>query len=97
AYYLRTTPYEDSQVRAMLNSQVGDTAPYRPWQTCRNFSQDQFNKIKNLGIGTPAMPPLRSLPPQSSMTTVPIGLSTVASDPENTNRVSSSTLTHRAQ
>lgn len=36
-YYLQTTPDEDAIAKAYLDGLLGETAPYRPWNTCRSF------------------------------------------------------------
>jgi RHS repeat-associated protein len=82
-YYLHTTLDEDARVKALLDAQLGNKAPYRPWRTCRNFSEGQFQKIKGLGIGTPAAPPSRTPAPGSKPWTVPSTSTTSAWDPLN--------------
>ncbi len=92
-YYLHTTADEDARVKALLNAQLGNKAPYRPWRTCRNFSQNQFNKIKGLGIGTAGPPPPRSPAPGSKPWTVPSTTSTSAWDWLNLKSILSSSST----
>lgn len=59
-YYLHTTAAEDAEAKALLDAELGKTSPYRPGNTCRDFSKNQFNLIKGLGIGTPGAPPART-------------------------------------
>jgi RHS repeat-associated protein len=82
-YYLKTTKAQDAYVKALLDAELGKKAPYRPWRTCRSFSQAQFNRIRGLGIGTPAAPPSRSLAPGSQPWTVPTTSTTSAWVPLN--------------
>lgn len=95
-YYLHTTGDEDARVKALLDAQLGNKAPYRPWRTCRNFSQNQFNRIKAMGIGTPSAPPPRTPAPGSKPWTVPSTTSTSAWDWLNLKSIlsSSSTSSH---
>lgn len=79
-YYLKTTPDEDARVKALLDAQLGNKAPYRPWRTCRNFSEDQFNKIKAMGIGTPTAAPPRTPAPGGNPTILGTTTSTSAWD-----------------
>ena len=90
-YYLHTAADEDARAKALLDAELGSKAPYRPWRTCRNFSQNQFNKIKGLGIGTPGAPPPRTPAPGSKPWTVPSTTSTSAWDWLNLRSIFSST------
>jgi len=92
-YYLHTTAVEDARVKALLDAQLGNKAPYRPWRTCRNFSQNQFNKIKDQGIGKAGPPPPRSPAPGSKPWTVPSTTSTSAWDWLNLKNILSSSST----
>jgi hypothetical protein len=82
-YYRRTTPDEDALIRSMLERQLGNKAPYRPWNTCRNFSQKQFKQIEDKNIGVPASPPPRRPNPQAKSWNVPLTSSPTATDPLN--------------
>jgi RHS repeat-associated protein len=85
-HYLYTTPAEDALVKAYLDAQLGNKAGYRPWRTCRNFSQDQFDLIKNMVYSGPVLiAPSGSRPvfaPQNP-TAVPSSSRTLASDAQN--------------
>jgi RHS repeat-associated protein len=82
-YYLKTTTAQDAYVKALLDAELGKKAPYRPWRTCRSFSQGEFNRIRGLGIGSPAAPPSRSPAPGSKPWTVPSTSTTSAWDQLN--------------
>jgi len=82
-YYLKTTAAEDAEVKRLLDAELGKKAPYRPWNTCRNFSQSQFNRIKNLGIGKSSAPPQRIPMPGAKSPIVPSSTSTSAWDLQN--------------
>jgi RHS repeat-associated protein len=79
-FYLHTTANEDARVKALLEAQLGNKAGYRPWRTCRSFSQNQFSMIKGLGIGRLAAPPARKPVAGSKPSTVPSTSSTSAWD-----------------
>jgi hypothetical protein len=79
-YYLRTTSAQDAFVKNLLDAEVGKKAPYRPWRTCRDFSEGQFKRIRAMGIGTPATPPNRPSAPGSKSWTVPSTSTTSAWD-----------------
>lgn len=85
-YYLKTTSAQDALVKQLLDAQLGNKAPYRPWRTCRNFSERQFQRIKDLGIGTPAPPPYRPPAPGAKPWTVPSTSTTSAWDQLNLQR-----------
>ena len=91
--YLHTTAAGDARVKALLETQLGNKAPYRPWRTCRNFSQNQFNNIKSLGVGKAGPPPPRTPAPGSKPWTVPSTTSTSAWDWLNLKSILSSSST----
>jgi hypothetical protein len=82
-YYRHTTAAEDARIKRLLDGQLGRKAGYRPWRTCRTFSQSQFNRISELGIGFAAAPPVRPPVPGSKSPTVPSIVSASAWDKLN--------------
>jgi RHS repeat-associated protein len=58
-YYLDTTLIEDDAAKRYLNGLLGTKAPYRPWNTCRNFSFTYFDLFVQAGFGKPGTPPVR--------------------------------------
>jgi RHS repeat-associated protein len=82
-YYLKTTPAEDARANNILSAKVGEKAPYRPWSTCRNFSQSNFRDIRKLGIGKASVPSERAVEPGSRSPSVSSTTSTSAWDREN--------------
>jgi RHS repeat-associated core domain len=81
-YYLKTTAAQDAIAKAHLDSLLGSRAGYRPWRTCRNFSQDQFKNFQKQGIGAPAPPPARAHRADAK-SYVPGVTGSTASDKEN--------------
>ncbi len=78
-YYLKTDEWgwEDFIASVYLSSLLGEKARYIPWsRTCRTFSREQFNYLKNLGLGTPATPPKRASCPNNPSSDVPFPWST---------------------
>ena len=80
-YYRQTTPAEDALAKAHLDSLLGNTAGYRPWNTCRTFSFNQFKYFQDKGFGKPGPPPPRAKNPRNPSFNVPWYLSTTATDP----------------
>lgn len=80
-YYLDTTPAEDALAKAHLDGLLGNTAGYRPWNTCRTFSFNQFKYFQDKKIGKPGPPPPRPKNPRNPSFYVPWYLSPTASDP----------------
>jgi RHS repeat-associated protein len=77
-YYLKTDAWgwEDFIASAYLNSLLGTKDAYRPWRTCRTFSMNQFEILKNAGLGTPVTPPSRTTNPNNPSFDVPFPYST---------------------
>jgi hypothetical protein len=95
-HYLTTTAYEDAMVKSEMEGQLGNKAGYRPWRTCRNFSQSEFSRIKNelsrwnrgaIFIGAPT-PPRPKAPGKGSV--VPSTTSPAAWDWQNVKDIISS-------
>jgi RHS repeat-associated protein len=82
-YYLKTTAEEDLRVFNMLIALQGDKAGYRPWRTCRNFSIENFDRIRRMHIGRPAAPKYRSPSGVAGSSSVPSSLKPSATDARN--------------
>ena len=68
----------------MLDATVGQKSPYRPWNTCRNYSFEQWGAVKAMGIGTPETTPGRVIMSNQASCNLWFGpSSTVASDANN--------------
>jgi RHS repeat-associated protein len=80
-YYLHTTPAEDALAKAHLDSLLGNKAGYRPWNTCRTFSFNQFKYFQDKKFGKPGPPPPRAKNPRNPSFNVPWYSSTTATDP----------------
>jgi RHS repeat-associated protein len=79
--YLHTTPAEDALAKVHLDSLLGNTAGYRPWNTCRTFSFNQFKYFQDKAFGKPGPPPPRAKNPRNPSFHVPWYSSSTASDP----------------
>lgn len=77
--YQETTSEQDQIIQAYLESLVGTTLPYRPWRTCRNFSGNIFDKIKQQ-YGKPGKPN-RPNNPNNPSPDVGFPMSSVPTDP----------------
>ena len=77
--YQKTTPAEDGAIKAQLESGVGRTGAYTPWSTCRNYSQNEYDRLVDEGYGQKSNPPLKSNPANLPSSQVPSVSSTVVS------------------
>lgn len=80
SHYRHTTPVEDEYIRDILRRQLGQKAGYRPWRTCRNYSQDMFTAFESMGVGRRSKSPPRRIAKQEPRREVPPISSTSAWD-----------------
>jgi RHS repeat-associated protein len=58
--YRKTNAAEDYAILQTLQKQLGVKSQYLPWNTCRDFSIQNFLALARQGVGTPAPPPKRT-------------------------------------
>jgi len=79
-YYLNTAIEQDKAAQRYLDSLLGNEGQYSPWNTCRNFSIDEFNMLKKAGYGKPGNPPARKSNPNNPSYNVPWPLSSTVTN-----------------
>ncbi len=77
-HYLKTTPAEDQKIKTTLDAEVGEKGAYLPWSTCRDYSQNEYDKIKG-EYGEETNPPERKSDTDQPSSAVPPISSTVTS------------------
>lgn len=58
-HYLKTTPAEDKEIKALLADLIGEKGAYQAWggPSCRTFSQDNWWALAAMGYGRYGAPP----------------------------------------
>ena len=75
--YRKTNGAEDYAILNILAKQLSTKGQYSPWNTCRNFSIQQFLALARAGFGTPTVPPNRPVPQGSPSVSPPFPSSTI--------------------